>query len=89
MAEQRVEPFLSLAVPDGQPLIAIPLEEDGREVVRYFTDEAAADAAVPRSVTQEALATIGSWADLDWDDMERELYRIGHENAPTPPIDEL
>lgn len=88
MAAERSEPG-GLVVEDGQPLIALPLEENGRAVVRYFTDEAAADAAVPRSVTQEALNAIGAWSDLDWDDMERELYRIGHENPPTPPIDEL
>ena len=72
-----------------QPLIAIPAEEQGREVVRYFTDDAAADAALPRSAKAVALAAIGSWADLDWDEMERALYHIGHDTPPTPPIDEL
>ena len=58
-------------------------------MVRDFGDEAAADAAMPRSVTEEALAAIGAWDDLDWEEMERELYRIGHENPPTPPIEEV
>jgi len=40
-------------------------------------------------VIEDALGAIGSWSDLDWDDLERELYRIGHENPPTPPIDEV
>ena len=70
MAE-RGTPQVSLVVEDDQPLIAILLEEDGREVVRYFTDEGAADAALPHSATQDALAAIGSWSDLDWEDMER------------------
>jgi hypothetical protein len=33
----------------GQPLIGIPFAENGHEVIRYFTDEAAADAAVRES----------------------------------------
>lgn len=57
--------------------------------MRYFVDEAAADAATSDDVTEAALAMIGAWSDLDWDDMERELYRIGHENPPMPPIDDL
>ena len=73
---------------EGQPPIAIPIEEHGREGVRYFTDDAAVDAALPRSAIEDALAAIGSWSDLDWDDLEREIDRIGHENPPTPPIDE-
>lgn len=74
---------------DGeQPLIAIPAEEHGRTVVRYFTDEAAADAATPDAVTEAALAAIGAWGDLDWDDLERELERIDRETPPTPVIDQ-
>ena len=79
----------SLVADEHQPLIAIPLEEAGRAVMRYVSDDAATDAAMPRSVTEEALAAIGAWDDLDWDEMERELYRIGHENPPTPPIEEV
>jgi hypothetical protein len=89
MAAERQTTRTGFLVEDGQPLIAIPIEEHGRDVVRYFTDDAAADAALPRSATEEALAAIGSWADLDWDELERALDRIGHENPPTPPIDEL
>jgi hypothetical protein len=87
-AERKPERIGFLAEAD-QPLIAIPAEEHGREVVHYFTDDAAADAALPRSATATALAAIGAWSDLDWDDMERALYRIGHENPPTPPIEEI
>ena len=65
----------SLSAAHDQPLIAIPLEEDGREVVRYFTDDEAADAATaPRSV-EEALALASVWSDLDWSEMEQALDR--------------
>jgi hypothetical protein len=79
----------SLLVESDQPLIALPLEEDGREVERYFVEEAPADLAGSAQSIQEALDLGGVWSDLDWDDMEQALYRIGHENPPTPPIDEL
>jgi hypothetical protein len=68
------------------PLIGIIFEEKGKEVVRYFTDEKAADAAVSQSATQEALAVIGAWNDLDWDETVAALDRIRHESKPTPPI---
>ncbi len=87
MAARAPQPQ-SLVGEEQQPLIAIPLEEAGQAVVRYFSDDATADAALPRSVTEEALDTIGAWEDLDWEEMEQELYRIGHENPPTPPIEE-
>ena len=31
---------------------------------------------------QQVLNLAGSWSDLDWDDVERELYRIRHESKP-------
>jgi hypothetical protein len=40
------------------PLIGIIVEENGQEVVRYFTEEKAADAAVSQSATQKALGVI-------------------------------
>jgi hypothetical protein len=43
------------------PLIGIIVQEQGKEVVRYFTDEKAADAAVSQRTTQDALAVIGAW----------------------------
>lgn len=88
MAPERRNKRPGFLARDGQPLIAIPVEENGHEVVRYFTDDEAADAALPRSAVLEALAAIGSWSDLDWDDLMCALDRIGHENPPTPPIDE-
>jgi hypothetical protein len=55
------------------------LEENGHEVVRYFTEEQAADAAVSESATQDALGVIGTWCDLDWDETVAALDRIRHE----------
>jgi hypothetical protein len=36
---------------------------------------------------QAALAVIGAWEDLDWEEFSTELDRIRHESRPTPPID--
>jgi hypothetical protein len=77
----------SLLVEHDQPLIGVILEEEGREVVRYFADEAEADAALAETRTQLALSAIGSFRDLDWDEMIDELDRIRHESSPTPPIE--
>jgi hypothetical protein len=68
------------------PLIGIIVEENGHEVVRYFTEETAADAAVSDRATQKALGVIGAWRDLDWDETVAVLDRIRHESKPTPPI---
>lgn len=86
MAERQPIPAPGLLARCDQPLISIILEEDGHEVVRYFTDEAEADAAIPDSATQEALNVAGAWSDLDWEDMESGLDRIRHESSPSPPI---
>jgi hypothetical protein len=87
MAERRHQSLPSLLVQDNQPLIGIPFEEKGQEVVRYFTDEKAADAAVAHRSTQAALSVIGAWSDLDWEEMVEGLDRIRHESRPTPPIE--
>jgi hypothetical protein len=71
----------------GPPLIGLVLEEDGRQVVRYFADEEVADAAVAEHALGRALAAIGSWRDLDWDETLAALDRIRHESEPTPPIE--
>ena len=68
-------------------MIGIPFEEQGQEVVRYFTDEKTADAAVPHSTTQAALRVIGAWSDMDWEEMIEALDRMRHESQPTPPIE--
>jgi hypothetical protein len=87
MAERRHQPGPSLLVQGNQPLIGIPFEEQGQEVVRYFTDEKAADAALTDSATQAALSVIGAWSDLDLEQMVEALDRIPHESQPTPPIE--
>lgn len=84
---QRVSSPPSLATTIDQPLIGLVLEEDGRQVVRYFADEAAADAAMADDALARALAAIGSWSDLDWDETAEALDRIRHESTPTPPIE--
>ena len=35
---------------------------------------------------QKILSLFGKWSDLDWDTMEKELYRIRHESKPSPPL---
>ena len=49
----------SVARPD-QPLIGIPFEEDGRDLVRYFTDEAGLEAASTPASVQRALSLLGA-----------------------------
>jgi len=87
MAERKRQPAPSLLVQGNQPLIGIPCEEQGHEVVRYFTDEKAADAALTHHTTQAALSVIGAWSDLDWEEMVTALERMRHESTPTPPIE--
>jgi hypothetical protein len=82
-----------LIPPDGhgfiarreQPLIGVPVA-DGDESVRYFTDEAEAEATLPLASVQHALSLLGAWSDLDWEQAEDELDQIRHSNPPTPPI---
>ena len=71
----------------NQPLIGIPFEENGKEVIRYFSEETQADQAVSNDTTRKALEIAGAWRDLDWDEMEKELDRIRHASKPTPPIE--
>ena len=73
----------------SQPLIGIPFEENGKEVIRYFSEEEIADQAVSASEAETALSLAGAWSDLDWVEMEKSLDRIRHESRPTPPITQL
>ena len=77
----------NFTITNNQPLIGIPFRENGKEVIRYFSEEEQADQAVSENVTKEALRLAGAWSDLDWDEMEKELDRIRHESKPTPPIE--
>lgn len=76
-----------MAVRSDQPLIGIMMHEDDREVVRYFAEEADADAAAPASGIQRALRLAGSWSDLEWNEFEAALDRVRYESRPTPPIE--
>ncbi len=69
----------------NQPLIGVFRQEKGREIVQYFSDEAEADEASSLREIREALRLAGAWSDLNWDEVEKELYRIRHESQPTPP----
>jgi hypothetical protein len=82
MAEQKQKQ--SISVPRNHPLISIPFEENGQEMVRYFTDEEQGEREAKG--TQEALDLAGAWSDLDFDETLDALDRIRHESKPTPPI---
>ncbi len=82
-------PQASFTVKADQPLIGVIGQQDGQEVVRYFTDEQELDQRSREQSIQKALELAGAWSDLDWDEMEQALDRIRHESKPTPPIDDL
>ena len=87
MAEAQARRGAVLVVRADQPLIGIPVEEEGQEVTRYFVDDEEAERALGQDGVQRALSAIGAWSHLDWDEAERELDRIRHESTPTPPVD--
>jgi hypothetical protein len=70
----------------GQPLIGVIAEEQGTEVVRYFTAEQDAEREMVEDTTQAALALAGVWSDLAWDELMEALDRIRHDSPPTPPL---
>jgi hypothetical protein len=85
MPERPVE-HPSFAVRSDQPLVGVIAQENGQEVVRYFTDdEPSRDAHDPR--VQRALSLAGAWGDVDWEQTAEDLDRLRHESKPTPPID--
>ena len=86
MTYQQVQEFTTVQADPGQPLIGIMTEEQGIEVVRYFTTEQDADRVLVEDTTQAALALAGAWSDLAWDELEQALDRIRHESPPTPPL---
>lgn len=78
----------TLAMAPDQPLIGVLVEEEGRPIVRYFAgDRTVVTASESEEALQAALAVIGAWSDLDWEEFSVELDRIRHESRPTPPID--
>jgi hypothetical protein len=86
MAEQQLGRMAGFMAHSDQPLIGVISHQDGHEIVRYFAEEAEADAASSPGEIQEVLGLAGIWGDLNWDVVEDELYRIRHESHPTPPI---
>jgi hypothetical protein len=84
MTYQQVQELTSVQADPGQPLIGVITEEQGREVVRYYTEEQDADRVLVEDTTQAALALAGVWSDLAWDELEQALDRIRHESPPTP-----
>jgi hypothetical protein len=86
MINQQVQEFTSVEADPGQPLIGVITEEQGIEVVRYFTKEADADRALIEDTTEAALALAGVWSDLVWEELAQALDRIRHESPPTPPL---
>ena len=86
MTYQPVQELASLQGDPGQPLIGVIAEEQGHEVVRYFTEEQEADRVMVQNTTQDALALSGAWSDLEWDELEKALDSIRHESHPTLPL---
>ncbi len=86
MSEQQIDRNGGFTVHRNQPLIGVIMQESGQEVVRYFAEEADADAATSSSAIQGILNLAGAWSDLSWEEVEKDLYRIRHENNPTPPL---
>ena len=87
MSQHRAARTQSLVVESDQSLIAIPLVEDGREVVHYFVEVETADRTDLPDTVRDALSLAGAWSDLDWEETVEALDRIRHESRPTPPIE--
>jgi hypothetical protein len=77
-----VQPLITTS--QHQPLIGIPFQENGKEVIRYFSEETQADHAVSHDATEKAPA--GAWSDLNFEEMLNALDHIRHDSKPTPPI---
>ena len=79
MAELQPNPHPRMTVRADQPLIGVIRQQDGVEVVDYFTDEADADQASDQARRQRAVSLLGAWSHLDdSDDFLDELDRIRH-----------
>lgn len=87
MAELQPQKKTSIAVGKDQPLIGIPLRENGGELVRHFADEREADETVGADGVEPALSLAGARADMDWNEALDELDRTRHESQPAPPVD--
>ncbi|MBV9279424.1 MAG: hypothetical protein JOZ41_05040 [Chloroflexi bacterium] len=76
----------SFFVPDTQALIGVAIRQHGREVTRFFADEAEADRELTQQATDQALQLAGCWSDLPWEELEDGLERIRDESSSSPPI---
>jgi hypothetical protein len=76
----------NLTLRADEPLIGTLVDENGEPVVRYSGGDVE-HAAESEADLQAALAVIGAWSDLDWDEFSADLDRIRHESRPTPPIE--
>jgi ABC-type Mn2+/Zn2+ transport system ATPase subunit len=82
MAQRKQKPRPFLLVEEGQPLVAVPLEIDGRKLVAYVPQEGAIDdSELPQSV-RDALNLAGAWSDLDWEEAQATLARIRRDSKP-------
>src|SRR5690349_8129806 len=72
----------------NEPLITLPVDDQGVETAVYFTSEAAADEYVRKIRPQGPVSFAGIWSDLDADDMLDSLERIRHDSKPTPPLED-
>jgi hypothetical protein len=87
MAQRTLPHGRGFVVEHDQALIAIPIEENGREAVRYLVEEEPVSTTTLPNTVQDALSLAGAWSDLDWDATVEALDRIRHESTPTPIID--
>lgn len=80
-------PFL--VVERHEPVVAIPITENGREVVYYGVDGAEYQQSPHPLSVQDALDLAGAWSDIDWDEAVDTLDHIRHESKPTPPVESI
>lgn len=69
--------------------MGVRVSENGREVTHVFADDAGDAGARSDETLRKALAAIGSWRGLDWDETVAALDRVRHESKPTPTIEDL
>jgi hypothetical protein len=87
-ARHRVERSPVLSLRPDQGLVGLPASENGLVVTHFFAEENESEATADETL-QAALAAIGSWSDLDWEETIAALERIRQESEPTPPIEDL
>lgn len=86
---RQQEDYRGASVALDEPLIAIPVDENGTDRVLYFTSEAEASAFVRKLHPQGPTSYAGIWSDLDADEMLDGFDQLRHEVTPTPPSDDF